>query len=1020
MYKDLKDFKTREEYCINYWKKNDILNKSIDQNKKDYIFYDGPATANGMPGVHHVMAKLLKDSVCKYKTMRGYRVRRKIGWDTHGLPVEVQVEKELGFTSKDDIEKYGVAKFNKQCRKSVMENEKSFKDLTHKMGQFIDTDNPYITFKNEYIETEWHILKKMHEDDLIYEGLKILPWCPRCQTGLASHEVAQGYQNIKQTSVYAKFKVKDEENTYFLVWTTTPWTLLSNVALAVNPQENYSKIKVGQEFLILATPLVDSLFEEKEIVSTFKGSELEYVKYNQLIPVIKKENAFYVTLADYVSMDSGTGVVHIAPAFGEDDYQVALKYNLPFISPIDDKGMYTEGPWKDRFVLDEKLNLEIIDYLKKENLVFKKEKIEHSYPHCWRCKTPLIYYSKDSLYIKTTAFKDEILKAAGTVNWFPEYVGEKRFKNWLENMKDWAISRNRYWGCPIPLWKCDCGHEEMIGSIEELRQRSLHKLGDDLDLHKPYVDEIVLSCPKCQGKMKRIKDVIDCWFDSGSMPFAQVHYPFSSSLEKNYPADFISEGIDQTRGWFYSLLVIGVYMTGKAPYKNVLVNDLLLDKDGQKMSKSRGNIVEPFSLIEEFGADPIRFYMFYTSPVWTPMMFDKDGIREVNGRFFRSLTNIYNFFKIYANIDNLSLKDLEDDLKPSNKIDEWFISKYNSLIKDYVKAFDEYNPHRVVRLLDEFVVEDFSNWYIRRNRRRFWKSEMDEEKFSVYKITYEVLLGVLKMLAPISPFISEEIYQNLTGGLSVHLEKIPEVDEGSINQSLENSMILIRKLISMGRSVREKKEVKVRQPLKEVVLDQSIKKEIGELDDLIKDELNVKEITFTNNLDKYLNFDVRPNYKEAGNVFKNEINNFRKALSNLSEEAKKQVLEGKEINLDNFGVVEPIYMDIVLKDTEGFDAALEDKLFIILNTTLDDDLILEGIYRELINKIQTMRKEKDLNIVDKIVLYLDQSMKDVLDLFKENIMKETLVEKIVFQENTKNIKLNDREIYLNIKKVSDE
>ena len=643
-----------ESKISEHWEELDILNKSLENKKENFVFYDGPATANGFPGLHHMVAKFLKDSFCKYKTMQGYKVLRKVGWDTHGLPVEVEVEKTLGFNGKGDIEKYGVREFNEKCREIVWKNEKAFSDLTTKMGQFIDLKHPYVTYDNNYIETEWYILKKFFDEGLFYEGVKIVPFCTRCGTGLASHEVAQGYKEIDAQTVIVPFKKKDADE-YFLVWTTTPWTLISNVALCVNPNEVYVKVESkGYKFILAKALLEQVLGSDYEILEEYKGTDLEYVEYEQLIPSLSvNKKAFFVTNDNYVTMDSGTGIVHIAPAFGEDDSKVGKKYNLPYLNPVGEDGKYTDGIWKGMNVFE--ADLAVIKYLKENDKLFKKQKMSHNYPHCWRCGTPLLYYSKPSFYLEVTKLKEKIIEANKHVNWYPSYVGEKRFGNWLENMNDWAISRSRYWGTPLPLWRCECGCDVMIGSREELASKAIEKIDETIELHRPYVDDVHIKCPKCGKTMNRVRDVIDCWFDSGSMPFAQYHYPFENMKlwESQFPADFISEGIDQTRGWFYSLLVISVFLKGVSPYKNVLVNDLLLDKDGKKMSKSKGNIVEPFTTIEKYGADTVRFYLPYVSPVWTPLKFDEEGLKEVHSKFFNPLLNTYTFFETYANIDKI-------------------------------------------------------------------------------------------------------------------------------------------------------------------------------------------------------------------------------------------------------------------------------------------------------------------------------------------------------------------------------
>ncbi len=675
-----------------YWEENNIFEKSIKNRDKYWVFYDGPATANGYPGLHHMLAKFLKDSFCKYKTMQGYKVYRKIGWDTHGLPVELEVEKELGFTSKSDIEKYGIAEFNQKCRESVWKNEELFSKLTTKMGQFIDLDNPYVTYHDNYIETEWWILKKFFEEGLFYQGHKILPYCPRCGTGLATHEVAQGYKEVPVDTVIVPF-YSEELDANFLVWTTTPWTLMANVALAVNPREEYVKVSSQGNNFIVAKKLSKTLLgDDFEVLDTYLGKDLENKKYNQLLPFIKPDKeAFFITLADFVSMEDGTGIVHMAPAFGQDDYEVGRKYNLPVLNPVGEDGTYTEGPWKDMLVFD--ADLEIIKYLRENDKLFKKQRITHNYPHCWRCQSQLIYYSKPSYYLEVTKIKDKVIKENKKVNWYPKHVGEKRFGNWLENMNDWAISRERYWGTPLPLWKCECGHEEMIGSKEELIEKSVNKIDNSIDLHRPYVDDVLLKCSKCNKHMKRVPEVIDCWFDSGSMPFAQYHFPFNNEeiFDKQFPADFICEGIDQTRGWFYTLLLISTFVTGRAPYKNVLVNDLLVDSEGKKMSKSRGNIIEPFELMEEYGADVVRFYMPYVSPVWMPLRFDYEGLKEVYSKFFNPLKNTYSFFQMYANTDGVNVNEFDVPYEDREDIDKWILSKYHALLKYVTKSYEEYD-----------------------------------------------------------------------------------------------------------------------------------------------------------------------------------------------------------------------------------------------------------------------------------------------------------------------------------------
>lgn len=1004
------------------WKKMDILDKCIEGRTKDFVFYDGPATANGMPGLHHMVAKFLKDAFCKYHTMKGERVLRKIGWDTHGLPVEVQVEKKLGFKDKTDIEKFGIKEFNEECRKTVWENEKAFADLTTKMGQFIDLENRYITYDNNYIETEWWILKKFFDEGLFYEGAKILPYCTRCGTGLASHEVAQGYKEISVDTVIVPMKKKDEENTYFLVWTTTPWTLIANVALCVNPNEEYIKASSQGYNFIVAKKLANKVLgDDYETLETYKGSDLEYTEYEQLLPFLSVDkHAFYVTCDNYVTMEDGTGIVHLAPAFGADDANVGKKYGLPYLNPVGEDGCYTDGPWKGMRVFD--ADEVVIKYLKENDKLFKKQRMVHNYPHCWRCDTPLLYYSKPSFYLEVTKIKDKIIEANKTVHWFPEYVGEKRFGNWLENLNDWAISRSRYWGTPLPLWRCSCGHDEMIGSRKELAEKAIESIDESIELHRPYVDDVHIKCPECGGVMTRVKDVIDCWFDSGSMPFAQYHYPFENKelWKTQFPADFIAEGIDQTRGWFYSLMVISVFVTGKSPYKNVLVNELLLDKYGKKMHKSKGNSVEPFSLIEEYGADTIRWYLPYVSPVWTPIKFDEDGLKEVYSKFFNTLKNTYNFFALYANTDEVDARSLKVKYDDLEEIDKWLLSKYNKLVKYTTDAYEEYDLNKVVRSITDFVSEDLSNWYIRRNRRRFWAHDLDTSKKAVYKTTYDVLVGLTKLIAPVVPFISEEIYTALTNKESVHLARFPKCDDKLIDEKIEEKMDLVRDLISLGRNVREEAKIKVRQPISEAILDGKNENIIGDLTELIKEELNVKEIKFVDDLSIYMNYEVKPNFKVCGPLLGSSIKSFQGYVKNFNYGDIKNLEEGNEvkINLDGKEITITYDMlDVRITSKEGFNSTHEGNNFIVLNTTLNKDLINEGIARELISKIQQLRKNKDFNIVDRINIYYSHNdeIEEAIEEYRDMIMKDTLAEQIDERNDlTEEFNINGIEVKLDV------
>lgn len=996
----------------------------LRKDSENFVFYDGPATANGFPGLHHMVAKFLKDTFCKYQVMNGKRVIRKVGWDTHGLPVELGVEKALGFTGKGDIEKYGIKEFNERCKESVWKNKEAFTDLTEKMGQFIDINHPYITYDNNYIETEWYILKEFYQKGLFYEGHKILPFCPRCGTGLASHEVAQGYKEMSVETVIVPFKKKDED-AYFLVWTTTPWTLLSNVALCVHPDLTYVKVKSGAYTFILAESLVSKVLgEEVDVLEKFTGKDLEHIEYEQLIPELEVSGkAFIVTNDTYVTAEDGTGIVHIAP-FGEDDQKVITKYDLARINPVSEDGRYTEGPWKGQLIFD--ADVEIIKYLKEQDKLFKKQKMVHNYPHCWRCGTPLIYYPKPSYYLKVTELKDKIIEANKNVNWYPSYVGEKRFGNWLENMNDWAISRSRYWGTPLPFWICSCGHTEMIGSRKELIEKSIEAIDETIDLHRPFVDDVHLKCPLCGEAMTRCKDVIDCWFDSGSMPFAQYHYPFENEkiFESQFPADFICEGIDQTRGWFYTLLIISVFLKGVAPYKNVLVNDLLLDGEGKKMSKSKGNIVEPFTTMKEYGADTVRFYLPYVSPVWTPLKFDMEGLKEVYSKFFNPLKNTYSFFSMYANVDSIDTDECTVLYEKREEIDKWLLSKYHRLVKNVREAFSLYDLNKVVRYLTHFVSEDLSNWYIRRNRNRFWGSTLDDSKKSVYRTTYEVLVGLSQLMAPITPYLAEELYRNLTGKESVHLSDYPECNESFINDTIEEKMDLVRDLISIGRYVREEAKIKVRQPLSEALLDGKNKDLIEDLIPLIKEELNIKDVLFVHNLNDYMHVSLKPNFKVVGKVFGAKIKAFQTKLEGLESRLVEKLQKGESISLEIDGEqkeITPEMVDIRISSKEGFNVGMENNEFIILNTEITEDLMLEGMAREFVSKVQNMRKTVGLEVVDRIKVFVNHEAFFDLALanFKDYIKQEILATEIDFSDAiNEKFDLNGHEVGIRIEKES--
>lgn len=1021
-----------EEGLQKYWKKIDLLNITYTgkKDKPKYVFYEGPPTANGSPAIHHVMARALKDSVLRYKTMKGSKIRRKAGWDTHGLPVEIEVEKKLGLADKAAIENFGIGEFNKLCRESVFEYENLWRIMTERMGYLIDLDNPYITLDNDYIETLWWILDKFNREGLIYDGHKILPYCTRCGTGLASHEVAQGYMEIKTATVYVKFKIKDRDE-YFLVWTTTPWTLPANVALTVNPEETYVKLKNNGEIYYIEKHLVDTVIEgEYEILESFKGSQLEGIKYEQILPFVEPDSdAFIVTLADYVTVSDGTGIVHTAPAFGEDDYQTGQKYDLPVIQPVSLDGKFTCTPWEGKFVMD--ADPDIIEYLRDNNKLYKRQRMDHNYPHCWRCKTPLLYYAKQGWFIEMTKLREELIAANNEVNWYPDFVGEKRFGNWLENLNDWAISRSRYWGTPLNIWTCDCGSFETIGSVEELRKRSIGELPEDLDLHRPYVDDIKIKCSKCSSEMNRVPDVIDCWFDSGAMPFAQYHYPFENKelFDEQFPADFICEGIDQTRGWFYSLLAISTFVMGRAPYKNVLVNDMLLDKYGKKMSKTSTNMIDVFSILDEFGADSTRWYLFYVSPAWLPTKFDKDALAEICSKFFGTIKNLYNFFTLYANTDSIDASQLSVGYDERPELDQWIISKFNRLVKTMTKEMEVFNHMRSVRAIQEFVVEDFSNWYIRRSRSRFWASDMTKDKVSVFRTTYEMLVGVSKLIAPFAPFISEEIYRNLTSDLSVHMADFPVSESRYIDDRIEARMDLVRDLVSLGRSARESVKIKVRQPISSVVVDGRHEELISDLAPLIMEELNVKEVIFEKDLPNYMNFSLKPNFKVLGPILGPRIKDFAKALSQMDQAQSAMDLEaGSKISVtlsDGSNIEagsDQIMMNITAK--EGYTVRLENNNFIILDTTLTDELIDEGYARELVSKVQQQRKSMDLEMMDQIEIYYSAGSEFVRGAEKhaEYIKSQTLAVKLEQTDDFGNMdykseNLNGADVKYSIKKI---
>jgi len=1032
------------------WEDSRLLEKCVDgrPDAPMFMFYEGPPTANGRPGIHHVMARTLKDSVCKHKTMEGYRVPRKAGWDTHGLPVEIEVEKELGLFTKKDIEAYGIDKFNEKCRESVWKYEGQWREMSRRMGFLVDMDDPYVTLDNDYIETEWYILKEFFNKSLIYEGHKILPYCPRCGTGLASHEVSQGYKMVKTNTVTALFKQKDT-NAYFLAWTTTPWTLASNVSLTVGANIDYVKARVktaeeieaeggkpgevsalhGGKVVYAARALADKVIGKGayEILEEIKGEKLEGIEYEQLMPFIDiaaefpRSKAFYVTVNDYVTTEDGTGIVHTAPAFGEDDALTGRKYGLPVPNPVDEDGKYTATPWKGRFVMEEGLDVDIIKWLAQEGKLFSKEKVEHNYPFCWRCDTPLIYYSKPSWYIEMTKLREELIANNDSVDWHPDFIGEKRFGNWIENVKDWAISRSRYWGMPIPIWRCpDCGDLTCVGSRKELQELALETIPNgadgvpDIELHRPYVDEVHIKCEKCGAEMSRIPDVIDCWFDSGSMPYAQQHWPFEHEDEfdeRLFPADYICEGIDQTRGWFYSLMAISTFIKGKAPYRNVLVNDLILDKDGVKMSKTKGNTVDPFEQFDKFGADQVRWYLLYTSPAWSPTRYDEDGLIEVAGKFFGTLRNTYNFFVLYANQDGVDPHEVDwPPVAERPELDRWILSRYHQLIRNTVAAMDDYDHMKAVRGIQYFVVEDLSNWYIRRARRRFWASELTEDKKAVYVTTWEILLGIACLIAPIAPFLSDEIYRKLRrSDKSVHLAAYPPFDAFLVDDELETRMDIVRDIVSLGRGIREKERIKVRQPLPSVLVDGKYEALIGDMESLIKEELNIKEVRYEDDLGEYMDYSVKPDFKAAGPKLGARMKDFAASVGRADAAVLLGAFKGEEpivwsipkaqvteASADKLGddeiVIERDFITAQISAKQGFAVAMEAGVFTILDTTLSPELISEGLMREFVSKIQQLRKKIGLEMMDNIDVRYDgdDEISAAIDEYRDYIMTETL------------------------------
>ena len=1015
------NFVDREKAVEKFWEDNDIFKKSMEHRKEGetYTFYDGPPTANGKPHIGHVETRTIKDMIPRYRTMKGYMVPRKAGWDTHGLPVELEVEKMLGLDGKEQIEEYGLAPFIDKCKESVWKYKGMWEDFSRTVGFWADMDNPYVTYDDNFIESEWWALKTIWDKGLLYKGFKIVPYCPRCGTPLSSHEVAQGYKAVKERSAIVRFKVKGED-AYFLAWTTTPWTLPSNVALCVNPEETYLKVKAadGYTYYIakaLADKVLGSLAEEGkaayEVLETYVGKDLEYKEYEPLYKCAgdaaekQKKKAHFVTCDDYVTMTDGTGIVHIAPAFGEDDSRIGRNYELPFVQFVDGKGDLTaETPYAGKFVKDaDPLVLKDLDA---EGKLFDAPKFEHDYPFCWRCDTPLIYYARESWFIKMTAVKDDLVRNNKTINWIPASIGEGRFGNWLENIQDWGVSRNRYWGTPLNIWECECGHQHSIGSREELYKMSGNEKAKTVEFHRPYIDEITITCPECGGQMKRVPEVIDCWFDSGAMPFAQHHYPFENKelFEQQFPANFISEAVDQTRGWFYSLLAESTLLFNKAPYKNVIVMGHVQDENGQKMSKSKGNAVDPFNALETYGADAIRWYFYTSSAPWLPKRFSGKAVQEGQRKFMGTLWNTYAFFVLYANIDNFdaSKYTLEYDKLPV--MDKWLLSKLNSTVAEVDSNLDQYRIPEAAKALQDFV-DEMSNWYVRRSRERFWAKGMEQDKINAYMTLYTALVTICKAAAPMIPFMTEDIYQNLvrsndaSAPESIHLCDFPVVNKDHIDKKLEEDMEDVLDAVVMGRACRNEAAIKNRQPISRMYIKADFT--LSEFyQEIIEDELNVKEVVFTDDVRDFTSYTFKPQLRTVGPKYGKQLGGIQKHLAALDGNAAMDELNADgALKFDVDGVAVELTKDDLLIDMaqkEGYVSQEDNRMTVVLDTNLTPELVEEGFVYEIISKIQTMRKESGFEVTDHIRVSINgnDKLSEIAQKNKEAISGKVLADEL--------------------------